>query len=65
MDKKIEEKSREMALSSEEQRAKMSNEVKTLQQGRDRLNKQKSALDGKLNDGNIMSPQEERRSEVK
>ena len=37
-------------------------ELKKLQQGRDRVSKQRQVLDSKLHEGTILTPQEERRS---
>lgn len=64
MDKKIEEKAKEVGLTPRENQVKVKEELKSLQHGKERLRKQRGVLDCKLSDGTLLSPQEERRYDV-
>ena len=61
MDRRIEEKAREISGTPRDDQGRLKDELKSLQQGRDRLKKQKQILDSKLQEGAILSPQEQRR----
>ncbi len=62
VERRIDEKSREVAATPRTSQAQIKEELKALQQGRDRLKKQRDILDTRLQEGAILSPQEERRS---
>ena len=66
IDRKIEEKSQEVALSPRPDiQGQLREELQKLKHNRDRLCKQREVLDAKLHDGTILTPQEERRSAIK
>ncbi|XP_033751505.1 LOW QUALITY PROTEIN: kinesin-like protein KIF27 [Pecten maximus] len=61
VDKKLEEKSKELAQTPEEHQAQVKDEIQTLSDSREKLNKQRLVLEKKLQDGRILSGPEERR----
>ena len=59
---RIGEKTSELeAVTSRDDKARVRDELHKLTQGREKLRKQRSVLDGKLQEGALLSPQEERR----
>ena len=63
MDRRIEEKTKEISATPEDEQGRLKEELRSLQQGRDKLRKQKAVLDSKLQDGATLTPQEQRRLE--
>ena len=63
VDKKIDEKSREMAQTPRGSltQSQLKEELGKLEGGRERLRTQRQVLDCKLHDGALLTPQEERR----
>ena len=61
VERKMEEKNEELSASPEEKQLKHREELKSLQQGRERLLKQRHVLEDKLHEGTLLSPEEERR----
>lgn len=61
VDKKIEEKSKELARMPEERRSQVKEEIQKLSGSREKLNKQREVLEKKLQEGRILSGPEERR----
>ncbi len=61
VERRIEEKSKEMVISPREDQEKIREELKALQSSREKLRQQKQSLDSRLQDGAILSPQEQRR----
>ncbi|XP_064634767.1 kinesin-like protein KIF27 isoform X2 [Lineus longissimus] len=61
VEKKLQEKTREMAQTPEEERAELQKEVQNLEHGREVLMRQRNVLDEKLHGGNLLSADEERR----
>ena len=65
MDRRIEEKTKEISATPRDGQGKLKEELRTLQQGRDKLKKQKALLDSKLQEGAILTPQEHRRLAIR
>lgn len=61
MDRRIEEKSKEIAATPREGQARTREELKSLQQEKEKLLKRKQVLDAKMKEGAVLSPQEQRR----
>ena len=61
MDRRIEEKTKEISATPRDEQGRLKEELRSLQQGRDKLRKQKAVLDSKLQDGATLTPQEQRR----
>lgn len=61
VDKKLEEKSKELAQTPEAHQAQVKEEIQRLSENREKLNKQRLVLEKKLQDGRILSGPEERR----
>ena len=61
VEKKLQDKTREMATTPQAERADLEKEVASLEHGRETLMKQRNALDEKLHEGNLLSADEERR----
>ena len=60
-DRKIDEKAKEIISTPRDQQSKLKEELKLLTQGRDRIAKQRDALDAKVREQAILSPAEDRR----
>ena len=61
MDRRIEEKAKEISATPRDEQGRLKEELRSLQLGRDNLRKQKVVLDSKLQDGATLTPQEQRR----
>ncbi|XP_041366340.1 kinesin-like protein KIF27 [Gigantopelta aegis] len=61
VDKKIEEKKKELAETPEEQKKQLKEDIAHLKHTREKLRKQRSAMDEKIHEGQVLSPKEERR----
>ena len=61
VDKKIEEKKKELVDTPEEQRKQLKEDIGRLKHSREKLKKQRSAVDEKIHEGQVLSPEEERR----
>ena len=61
VERKMEEKCKELSQTPRDHQTKVKEEFKELQKGREKLKKQWQVLDTKLQEGTILSPQEERR----
>ena len=61
LDKRLEEKTNELSKTSTEQQQFVKEEMGKLQEGRDKLGRQRTILEDKLREGRLLSGQEERR----
>ncbi|XP_035668109.1 kinesin-like protein KIF27 isoform X2 [Branchiostoma floridae] len=61
VDRKLEERTGALSTGETDERQRVKEEVRTLRQGRDKISRQRDALDSKLAQGNVLDPQEERR----
>lgn len=61
VDRKIEEKARELTQTPDARSSTVKEDIEKLQQTRDKLQKQRSLLDDKLHGGSLLSAAEERR----
>jgi hypothetical protein len=61
LDKRLEEKTNELSKTPTEQQQFVKEEMGKLQEGRDKLGRQRTILEDKLREGRLLSGQEERR----
>ncbi|XP_078703332.1 kinesin-like protein KIF27 [Branchiostoma floridae x Branchiostoma belcheri] len=61
VDRKLEERTSALSTGETDERQRVRDEVRTLRQGRDKISRQRDALDSKLAQGNVLDPKEERR----
>ena len=62
VERRLKEKTRELAETPKDTAVKLKADIDKLSLNKDKLHKQKTTIDGKLLEGKILSPQEERRS---